>query len=839
MRKRWPLLVLAPLGAIPAFMTPPAPAPARVAVLLCAYPDIAPAPYGATAVDSAFVGVDAYFEEVSRGRLDITWQTFGWLTLPRTSSEYHAYDQPYVDLPRLLVDCIATAGTQLDASLYDWFAVVSNGWVGTGAPGFASISPVDSTGTVYRRVTATNVDGGAVARFHVHELGHVIGWPHTLAAQGYHFDVMHNGPELKRTTVFNRINAGWLDPSEIAYSSAAEDTFDLVSLEQAGTHALLLPVAPEVAGYIAVEARNPDGVDGSWLTDPVVLVTRVDSAVAYHRTFLENIGFVGGLQRGATVRDSTTGIEVTWVSEPGVPFRIAVRRPRPTLHVSATTFHTWAIPGLLDFPRDSVRVSTIGPSQGVSWSAAEHSPYLSLLSNAGSAGDWLQWARDTAAVNAAYPYAGRIVDTVEISLPGATNATVRIIDTLSWGARHDVQIWNGFHAAGNAPQRSTHCICDTAAVLELLRPVVRVPVGFVNFYYPGYDPAELRDWRVTIDHSAPWVAPANDTLYVPGGNIPGNAFTWSQDIRSLAEGIGVDTITVLASDSPPLVVYDTIEIQSALSVSVAPKGRSVSVLLGDAAPNDSSDIAYTGFTSDTVRWSATVGTSGSWIRIVNPAGAGTGQLRWRRDATGMGLGVYVDSIRVSTLSGRVPPQTIVDTLRIWAPLSLMLSQSTNSDTVTFGIQREIFDSVLVQVAGTDATSTAWNATHSASASWATLSANQGIGTGWFRWTKRTSGMPIGAHVDTVSVTAPGVAGSPAIFVDTLRITPIPFTLEQALAAALGDAFLLSAHEAYLDEIGNKNGVFDVGDLLALFDVTGTGLTSDSVAHPTPSRGPGQ
>jgi hypothetical protein len=42
-------------------------------------------------------------------------------------------------------------------------------------------------------------------------------------------------------------------------------------------------------------------------------------------------------------------------------------------------------------------------------------------------------------------------------------------------------------------------------------------------------------------------------------------------------------------------------------------------------------------------------------------------------------------------------------------------------------------------------------------------------------------------------------------------------LDSAADALLGDAGLLAEEAAYLDAVGNRNGVYDLGDLLAAAD----------------------
>jgi hypothetical protein len=64
--------------------------------------------------------------------------------------------------------------------------------------------------------------------------------------------------------------------------------------------------------------------------------------------------------------------------------------------------------------------------------------------------------------------------------------------------------------------------------------------------------------------------------------------------------------------------------------------------------------------------------------------------------------------------------------------------------------------------------TAWTATKRRA--WTTLTTSSGTGSGRVRWSRDASGLAVGTYVDTITVTASGATGSPAILVDTLRVT---------------------------------------------------------------------
>ncbi|MGH7592353.1 MAG: BACON domain-containing protein, partial [Gemmatimonadales bacterium] len=78
------------------------------------------------------------------------------------------------------------------------------------------------------------------------------------------------------------------------------------------------------------------------------------------------------------------------------------------------------------------------------------------------------------------------------------------------------------------------------------------------------------------------------------------------------------------------------------------------------------------------------------------------------------------------------------------------------------------DSAAVSLSGTNAAATQWSATHLHP--WITLLASSGTGSGTATWMRNTAGLAAGTYVDTITITAPGAAGSPVTVIDTLQLT---------------------------------------------------------------------
>jgi hypothetical protein len=130
------------------------------------------------------------------------------------------------------------------------------------------------------------------------------------------------------------------------------------------------------------------------------------------------------------------------------------------------------------------------------------------------------------------------------------------------------------------------------------------------------------------------------------------------------------------------------------------------------------------------------------------------------------------------------------------------------------------DSVTVIFTGSGAASASWSATNRGS--WIAIATPTGNGAGQLRWTRDAAGLVPGTYVDTLVVTASGALGSPAHVVDTLRVLAPP-SVEDAAAELLGTPRLTGFQKQYLDQEGNANAAYDLGDLLAFLDRSGVNL----------------
>ncbi len=114
------------------------------------------------------------------------------------------------------------------------------------------------------------------------------------------------------------------------------------------------------------------------------------------------------------------------------------------------------------------------------------------------------------------------------------------------------------------------------------------------------------------------------------------------------------------------------------------------------------------------------------------------------------------------------------------PLTLAVSPQSRKATVQQGSSAPS-DQASVTLSGTNASTTVWTA--SKKKSWITLTTASGTGSGTVAWSRNSSALAAGTYVDTITVSATGATGSPAVVYDSLVVTPVvPVTLAVAPGA---------------------------------------------------------
>ena len=344
-------------------------------------------------------------------------------------------------------------------------------------------------------------------------------------------------------------------------------------------------------------------------------------------------------------------------------------------------------------------------------------------------------------------------------------------------------------------------------------------------------------WSASARHS--WTQ-----LTAASGTGSGSA-QWSRNPTGLAVGIYVDTITVVASSLSGSVI-DSLIVTSApppppLSETLSPTSRYKSVKQGAGSVGDSAQVVLSGSGASVTAWTAV--NLKPWSSLTVAAGVGSGTVRWTRDYSLLAAGTYVDTITVTASGAIGSPGRIIDSLVV-TPAKGGGKPQRNSRTTSNGTsvgegEALHIDSVYVDVAaGTD-----WQA--ATGAGWVRFLNSSGSGPGYLRWQRNLVGMSFGISADSILVTS----GSGDTREVELVVTETIVTGADQIAASLAAGSLFGAQGLtelqgrMLDLLGNNNGSYDVGDLLAHLDRTGFMLSpamlSKVMALPKPPTNPRQ
>ncbi len=244
---------------------------------------------------------------------------------------------------------------------------------------------------------------------------------------------------------------------------------------------------------------------------------------------------------------------------------------------------------------------------------------------------------------------------------------------------------------------------------------------------------------------------------------------------------------------------------------------------------DSAVLPLSGPASGFAPWEASAG-AGTWLTLSQSTGVGYTPVRWSVDATMLDAGSYADTITVTLQGVAGGTEPLVQRLLVTGvpPLSISADRLGTLDSVPEGAARPLADSAEVKPRGTGASTATWKATHG-SASWLTLTVDSGRASGTVRWSVDPEGLAVGPHTDTIVISLEGTSAPPARVVESLRVFDLTVNEGCAVGSFLGNPCLSSESAQFLDEAGNHNGRYDLGDLLRYLDDKNLPLTSASPA----------
>jgi hypothetical protein len=464
--------------------------------------------------------------------------------------------------------------------------------------------------------------------------------------------------------------------------------------------------------------RNPTGLTAGLYVDSIVVTA------------------AGALNSPWTMVDSfrITAATVTLVVTP----------PAANWHAGALTFTATGT--------DSAAVTLSGTgSSSTTWAATHRATatWNTLTTSGGTGSGLVRWSRSTSGLGV-----GTYIDTVTVTAT-ATGSPASFVDTLvvapaPTALTSGVAVTNIGGAAGSAqffaltwPTGSTQISYTTSG-----------GTGDVSLYFLFTSDMQ----RLGPQGGSATIGSNTETIIVHSNvGIPLPTFVL---VRGEAAFSGV---TLTGTVSSPL----TLLLSELSRRDTAPAGTT-------ALRNDSVAVVLTGTGASTATWTATQRAAATWLTLTTTGGTGSGTLRWSRNPTGLAAGVYLDSITVTAAGALNSPWVLLDSFVVLTPTAtLALSESSSSDWTSPSVgDNPVTRAVIIQLTGATGSTTTWTGTHRAAATWNTFpQGTTGTGSGALFYRRDRTGLAAGIYLDTMTISAPGAAGSPAQFIDTLVVAP--------------------------------------------------------------------
>jgi hypothetical protein len=195
---------------------------------------------------------------------------------------------------------------------------------------------------------------------------------------------------------------------------------------------------------------------------------------------------------------------------------------------------------------------------------------------------------------------------------------------------------------------------------------------------------------------------------------------------------------------------------STASLALSPSTVNFAWSTGGAAPSAQSvQLSTTG--TGNVAWSAA--TSAPWISVSPTTGAAPASLQVSANTTGLAAGNYSGTITVVSLGAANSPQAITVNLSVTTPPpALNVSQASYTFSAGLNGADPPTQPLTIQTAGLG--SFTWSAT--SSSPWLTVSTPSGTTPSTVQVTVNPAGLAQGTYNGNLTITAPGLASSPAV-----------------------------------------------------------------------------
>lgn len=317
------------------------------------------------------------------------------------------------------------------------------------------------------------------------------------------------------------------------------------------------------------------------------------------------------------------------------------------------------------------------------------------------------------------------------------------------------------------------------------------------------------------DYAASWQATSDVSwLTVTGGVGRGRGrFRYEVVPAEMESGDNEAFITVEGSGFDPVQIPFLVHAFLPSHLVLAPAGPPVKVLVGSTEPvADSVGVRFTGPRPDTKWWATHMG--GGWLGLETASGAGPGAATWAVDPSGLGVGVYVDTIVVEAEYATGSPAMFVDTFEVQPPLGIEETRGSAGYGID-GWTLAPSDSLDSGVFGFGEEEASWSA-EVAGGQWLTIERSEGGYGEAVVWRRNAEGLGPGVYEDTIAVQVEGHPELQGVIVDRFEIVA-PIAVEDAAHHLLGVDRLAAAQLLLLDWFGNRDGTFNAGDVLKWLD----------------------